>query len=48
MRFKVCMINDHGNFHEETINANIDKEEKMNVQAFNPKSKVLESTRVYK
>ena len=48
MRFKVYMINDLGNCHEETVIANNEKEAKKNVQTFNPNSKVLESKWVYK
>ena len=35
------MIKDLGNFHDVTVIANNEKEAKMNVQTFNPKSKVL-------
>ena len=48
MRFKVIMINKVGNFHEETVIANNEKEAKKNVQIFNPNSKVLEAKWVYK
>ncbi len=48
MRFEVSMINDSGNYHEETVIANNKKEAKQNVQEFNPKSKVLEAKWVYK
>tara|TARA_B100000214_G_C23716424_1_gene512254 strand:+ start:360 stop:506 length:147 start_codon:yes stop_codon:yes gene_type:complete len=48
MRFKVSMINDLGNSHEETVIANNEKEAKKNVQSFNPKSKVLKAKWVYK
>mgnify|MGYP004403199391 CR=1 FL=1 len=48
MRFKVFMINDQGNCHEETVIANNEKEAKRNVQTFNPKSRVLEAKWVYK
>ena len=48
MRFKVSMINDLGNYYEETVIANNEKEAKRNVQAFNPNSKVLEAKWVYK
>ena len=48
MRFKVSMINDIGNCHEETVIANNEMEAKRNVQTFNPKSKVLEAKWVYK
>ena len=48
MRFKVSMINDQANLHEETVIANNEKEAKRNVQIFNPKSKVLEAKWVYK
>jgi len=40
MRFKVSMINDLGNCHEETVIANNLKEAKRTVLSFNPKSKV--------
>ena len=42
------MINDHGNYHEETVIANNEKDAKRNVQKFNPKSNVLEAKWVYK
>ncbi len=48
MRFKVSMINDHGNRHEETVIANNKEEAKRNVLDFNPHSTVLEATWVYK
>ncbi len=48
MRFKFSMINQLGNFHEETIIANNEKEAERNLQTFNPKSKVLETKWVYK
>ena len=48
MRFKVSMINDLGNCHEETIIANNEKEAKINLQTFNPNSKVLKVKWVYK
>ena len=48
MRFKVYMINDLGNYHEETIISNNEKDAKRNAQKFNPKSKVLEAKWVYK
>ena len=48
MRFKVSMINDLGNHHEETIIANNKKEAKTKVQTFNPKSMVLDAEWVYK
>ena len=48
MRFKVCMICNLGNSNEQTATANNEKEAKMNVQALNPKSKVLEAMWVYK
>ena len=48
MRFKVSMINDLGNCHEETIIANNEKEAKINVQTFNPSSKGLKVKWVYK
>tara|TARA_B100001029_G_C14607764_1_gene207342 strand:- start:271 stop:420 length:150 start_codon:yes stop_codon:yes gene_type:complete len=48
MRFKVSMINDQGNRHEETVIANNEKEAKRNVQKFNPRSNVLEANWVYK
>ena len=48
MRFKVSMINDLGNCHEETVIANNQKEAKRNVQTFNPKSNVIEANWVYK
>ncbi len=48
MRFKVSMINDLGNYHEETVIANNDKEAKSKVHAFNPRSRMLEAKWVYK
>ncbi len=48
MRFKVFMVNELGNYHEETVIANNENEAKRNVQTFNPKSKVLKAKWVYK
>ena len=48
MRFKVSMINDLGNCHEETVIANNEREAKINVQTINRNSKVLEAKWVYK
>ena len=48
MRFKVSMINDLGNLHDETVIANNENEAIRYVQIFNPKSKVLEAKWVYK
>ena len=48
MRFKVFMINDQGNRHEETVIANNEVEAKRNVLDHNPHSAVLEATWVYK
>ena len=48
MRFKVFMVNKLGNYHEETVIANNEKEAKRNVQTFNPNSTVLEAKWVYK
>ena len=48
MRFKVSMINDLGDQHEETIIANNEKEAKRNVQRFNPNSTVLKAEWVLK
>ena len=48
MRFKVSMINDQGNCHEETVIANNEEEAKRSVQDFNPHSTVLEAKWVYK
>ncbi len=48
MRFKISMINDLGNPHEETIIANNEKKARRTVQKSNPKSKVLETNWVYK
>ena len=47
MSFKVYMINDLGNSHEETFFASNESEAKRNVQLFNPFSKVLEAKWVY-
>ena len=48
MRFRVSMINDLGDRHDETIIANNEKEAKRKVQTFNPKAIVLEAEWVYK
>ena len=48
MRFKVSMINALVNSHEHTNIANNEKEAKRKLQTFNPKSKALEATWVYK
>ena len=48
MRFKVSMINGLGNYHEETVIANNQKEAKNNVKTFNPNSTVLDAQWVYK
>ena len=48
MRFKVSMINDLGLLHDETVIANNKKDAIRSVELFNPKSKVLEATWVYK
>ena len=48
MRFKVFMVNELGNYNEETVIANNENEAKRNVQTFNPKSKVLKAKWVYK
>ena len=48
MRFKVSMINDLGNRHEETVIANNEEDAKRNVQGCNPNSTVLETKWVYK
>ena len=48
MRFKVSMINDQGNLHEETIIANNEEEATRNVLDFNPHSTVLKARWVYK
>ena len=48
MRFKVSMINDLGNRHEETVIANNEEDAKRNVLGCNPNSKVLETKWVYK
>ena len=42
------MINDLGHCHDETVIANNEKEAKRNVQLFNPNSKVLHASWVYK
>ena len=42
------MINDLGNFHEETVIANNESEAKCNVKLINPISKFLEANCVYK
>ncbi len=36
MRFKVSMINDRGNLHQETVIANNEKEAKKNMLTFKP------------
>ena len=48
MRFKVSMINDQGDHHEETVIANNEVEAKRNVLNFNPSSTVLQAKWVYK
>ena len=48
MRFKVSMINDLGNCHEETVIANNEKEAKWTAHKYNPKSKIIASKWVYK
>ena len=48
MRFEVFMINELGDFHEETVIANNENEAKRNVQTYNHKSKVLEAKWGYK
>ena len=48
MRFKVSMINDLGNCHDETIIANNEKEAIRNVLKSNLHSTVIEATWVYK
>ena len=48
MRFKTTIIDDLGNYHEETVIANNAKEAKENVKKINSKSKVLEAKWVYK
>ena len=48
MRFKVSMISDQGDWHEETTIANNEKEAKIKLLQSNPKSKVLEAKWVYK
>ena len=48
MRFKVSMINELGNRHEETVIANNEEEAKWNVLGCNPNSTVLETKWVYK
>ncbi len=47
MRFKVFMINNQGNLHDETVFVNNEKEAKMNLLEFNPNSKLLEAEYVY-
>ncbi len=42
------MINDLGNYHEETVIANNEKEAKENVKKINSKSNVLKAKWVYK
>ena len=48
MRFKVSMINEQGNYHEETAIAKNEKDAMINVQTFNPKSNVREAKWLYK
>ena len=48
MRFKVYMINDLGNRHEETVIASNEKKAKINVQTINPNLTVLQAKLVYK
>ena len=48
MRFKVTMLNEQNNLHEETVIANNEEEAIRNVLVFNPNSTVLKATWVYK
>ena len=48
MRFKVSMINELGNCHDETVIADNETEAKRNVLTSNPKLKVLNAIWVYK
>ena len=48
MRYKVSMINDLRNLHEETLIANNEKEAKKNLLACYLSSTVLEAKWVYK
>jgi len=43
MRFKVSIVNDHGNCQEETVIANNMKEAIRNLQIFDPKSETLQA-----
>ena len=42
MKFKVSMINELGNYYEETVISNNDKEAQTNLQTYNPQLKVIE------
>ncbi|WP_413677908.1 hypothetical protein [Prochlorococcus sp. MIT 0916] len=42
------MINEQGNFYEQTVIANNEEDAKRNVIGFNPNSEVLEAKWVYK
>ena len=48
MRFKISMLNNQGNHHEETFIANNEEESKRNVLCFYPHSTVLDTKWVYK
>ena len=48
MRFKVSMLNEQGNRHEETVIANNEEEAKRNVLVLNPNSTELQAKWVYK
>ena len=48
MRFKIIMINNLGNLHEETVISNNDEKEKSNGQTINSKLKVLDAKWIYK
>jgi len=48
MRFKVTMINDQGKIFDETKIANNKDEAKMNVHSFNPSSKIIHASWVFK
>ena len=48
MKFKVSLINDLGNLHEENVIASNKNEAKRNLQTFNPNLTIFNSTWVYK
>jgi len=48
MRFKVRMINNQGQYYDETIISNNEAEAKKMVMAYNPNSRIIDAKWVYK